>query len=201
MLRGLASAIRLLTVLPLPNPPGGGFWARLLASGEHFDAGWALPFFPVVGGIVGLIAAESAATRGVDQLGPTPDISPAAGKPVAATPATGGPADTPAAAPRKPSALPAEMLVTQPGLPGPFAQARAMPQGQAIPQRPPSFPELPQVAVSSGVQPPISAPQFEEPHLPASDTVTAEPAALWRRMGVSQPGQCCTPSRANSSRR
>ena len=57
MLRGLASAIRLLTALPLPNPQGDGVGARLLASGEHFDAGWALPFFPVAGGLVGLIAA------------------------------------------------------------------------------------------------------------------------------------------------
>jgi len=60
---------------------------------------WAEPPAELEDSVVGLIAAESAATRGVDQLGPTPDISPAAGKPVAATPATGGPADTPAAAP------------------------------------------------------------------------------------------------------
>lgn len=96
--------------------------------------------------------------------------------------------------PRKPNVLPAEMLVTQPGLPGPFAQARAMPQGQAIPQRPPSMPELPKIeepALSSGVAPVMAAPQFgtaqfEEPLLPTtdSDTVTAEPAALWRRMGA-----------------
>lgn len=95
--------------------------------------------------------------------------------------------------PRKPSSLPAEMLVTQPGLPGPFAQARSMPQGQAIPQRPPSMPELPvleEPAISSGVAPVMAAPQFEaaqfdEPLLATdSDTVTAEPAALWRRMGA-----------------
>jgi uncharacterized RDD family membrane protein YckC len=99
----------------------------------------------------------------------------------------------PMSQPRKPNALPAEMLVTQPGLPGPFAQARAMPQGQAIPQRP-SMPELPKIeepASSSGVAPVMAAPQFEaaqfeEPLLSSadSDTVTAEPAALWRRVGA-----------------
>ncbi len=78
----------------------------------------------------------------------------------------------------KPRALPAEMLVTQPGLPGPFAQARVMPQNPSIPQRPPSMPELP--ALSSGVQP-----VFEEPLLPGEGpTITAEPAALWRRTGA-----------------
>lgn len=94
----------------------------------------------------------------------------------------------PMSPPRKPNALPAEMLVTQPGLPGPFAQARAMPQGQAIPQRPPSMPELPKIeepGVSSGDAPVFAAPQFEAPLLSGdSDTVTAEPAALWRRVGA-----------------
>ena len=55
-----------------------------------------------------------------------------------------------------------------------------MPQNQAIPQRPPSLPEMPALG---------AAPQFEEAHFEAgqaaqSDTVTAEPAALWRRVGA-----------------
>lgn len=87
----------------------------------------------------------------------------------------------------RPTALPAEMLVTQPSLPGPFAQARAMPQNKAIPQRPPSMPELPRVVapVSSGQGPVFAAPSFEEPLLPGEGpTITAEPAALWRRTGA-----------------
>ncbi len=87
---------------------------------------------------------------------------------------------TPVATVPKPAALPAEMMVTQPGLPGPFAQARGMPQNQAIPQRPPSLPELPRVAA-----PAAPKPVFEEPLLPGEGpVVTAEPAALWRRTGA-----------------
>ena len=66
-----------------------------------------------------------------------------------------------------------------------------MPQNQAIPQRPPSVPELPQIAVAplgapTSMQPVFASPAFEEPLLRANerDTVTAEPAALWRRMGA-----------------
>ena len=87
---------------------------------------------------------------------------------------------TPVATVPRPAALPAEMMVTQPGLPGPFAQARGMPQNQAIPQRPPSLPELPRVAA-----PAAPRPVFEEPLLPGEGpVVTAEPAALWRRTGA-----------------
>ena len=96
----------------------------------------------------------------------------------------------PAAAPRKPNALPAELLVTQPGLPGPFAQAREMPHGQSIPQRPVSLPELRQVNApdpslqpASGEAPRFEQPDFEEGEL-GSDTVTAEPASWWRRTGA-----------------
>ena len=89
---------------------------------------------------------------------------------------------------RKPSALPAEMLVTQPGLPGPFAHARAMPQPQAIPTRSPSMPEVAQVVPpppeGTGPQSAFGAPQFDDALLSPSDTVTAEPAALWRRLGA-----------------
>jgi uncharacterized RDD family membrane protein YckC len=45
-----------------------------------------------------------------------------------------------------------------------------------VPERPQSLPELP--AVSSGVQPALAAPQE------SADAVTAEPAALWRRIGA-----------------
>ena len=93
--------------------------------------------------------------------------------PAAAIPRTFTPAPSPVPQ-RKPVALPAEMLVTQPGLPGPFAQARAMPQPQAVPTGPPSMHELAQVA----------APQFEDPLVSTSDTVTAEPAGLLRRVGA-----------------
>ena len=116
---------------------------------------------------------------------PEPRTAPAA----PAAPRTFTPAPMPP--PRQPNQLPAELLVTQPGLPGPFAQARAMPQNPAIPQRPPSLPELPRAhAPDSGQQPAHdAAPQFEDAHFEAapgeaSDTVTAEPAALWRRLGA-----------------
>lgn len=91
--------------------------------------------------------------------------------------------------------LPPEMLVTQPGLPGPFA-ARGMPANKAIPQRPASLPEMPvQQAplLPSTQQPPPpppttgQAPAFEStPHFETADerTVTAEPASLWRRVGA-----------------
>jgi len=87
----------------------------------------------------------------------------------------------PAPAARAPNELPREMLVTQPGLPGPFA-ARQMPVNQAIPQRPPSMPELPAVAPARASVP--AMPAFEQPLVHADDTVTAEPAALWRRSGA-----------------
>jgi adenosylcobinamide-GDP ribazoletransferase len=57
MLGGLASALRLLTVLPLPNLGGSGVLARATASGEHFSARAALPFFPLAGALVGAVAA------------------------------------------------------------------------------------------------------------------------------------------------
>jgi uncharacterized RDD family membrane protein YckC len=105
-----------------------------------------------------------------------------------ATPArTFTPQATPAPQ-RKPNALPAEMLVTQPGVPGPFAQSRGTPQAQAIPQRPAPVTDQPKVPA---VRPPVGgpvfeAPQFEEPLIPvtAGNMVTAEPAALWRRVGA-----------------
>lgn len=92
---------------------------------------------------------------------------------------------SPAAAARKPNALPAELLVTQPGLPGPFAQAREMPQGQSIPQRPASMPELQATSLQPALDkaPRFEQPDFEEGEL-GSDTVTAEPASWWRRTGA-----------------
>ncbi len=90
----------------------------------------------------------------------------------------------PPAPPRKPNALPAELLVTQPGLPGPFA-ARELPHHQAVPLRPPSLPELPRAHAPASD---LHAPQFEQAHFEestvSSDTVIAEPAALWRRLGA-----------------
>ena len=57
---------------------------------------WAEPPTELEDSVVGLITAESAATRGEDQVAGTPEISPAPG-----TPTSGGPAaDTPNAAPR-----------------------------------------------------------------------------------------------------
>lgn len=100
----------------------------------------------------------------------------------AAQPRSFTPPPAPAAPPvPRPAALPPEMLVTQPGMPGPF-QARGMPHPQAIPQRPPSMPELPRVQAKSPV---FAAAQFEAALLPAEGgTVTAEPAWLWRRTGA-----------------
>jgi uncharacterized RDD family membrane protein YckC len=68
------------------------------------------------------------------------------------------PRPPPPAAARPPNPLPTELLVTQPGMPGPFA-ARELSAAQ---------------------------PKIEQPSSPAasSDTVTAEPAALWRRVGA-----------------
>jgi uncharacterized RDD family membrane protein YckC len=90
------------------------------------------------------------------------------------------------------------MLVTQPGLPGPFAQARALPTAVAVPQRPASLPEMPQVTVKrepaiedlvpSFPDAPASAraPQVADAAQRRSDAgmVRAEPAALWRRLGA-----------------
>ena len=73
---------------------------------------WAEPPAELEDSVVGLIAAESAGTRGEDQVGaPTFDISPAAGTPAASAPA----AETPLAAPRDDRPFP----VT--GDPGPLA--------------------------------------------------------------------------------
>jgi uncharacterized RDD family membrane protein YckC len=103
------------------------------------------------------------------------------------------PPPAPAALPVAPQ-LPSEMLVTQPGLPGPFANARGMPQGKAVPQRPPSLPELPaqrtpppQTALApelpaTAQRPAFGAPSFEAAAGPSG--VTAEPASLWRRVGA-----------------
>ncbi|MFO0597902.1 MAG: RDD family protein [Myxococcaceae bacterium] len=115
---------------------------------------------------------------------PEPKTKPAAPAAVARPPA-------PTTAPPAP-VLPAEMLVTQPGLPGPFGKARGMPQGQAIPQRAPSLTDLP--AQQRGTPPAAapapatsSRPQFETPSFEnpvGNDQVFAEPAALWRRLGA-----------------
>jgi uncharacterized RDD family membrane protein YckC len=109
-------------------------------------------------------------------------------KTVPAVMTTRSPTPAPVPAARAPSltalppapTLPAEMLVTQPGLPGPFA-ARGLPQGQAVPQRPPSLPELRVPA-----PPPEPTPAFvPAPVAPAHELgVTAEPASLWRRVGA-----------------
>jgi uncharacterized RDD family membrane protein YckC len=77
------------------------------------------------------------------------------------------------------------MLVTQPGAPGPFAQQRA-PQPQPQIQLAPLGAST---SVSPSLAPPTSepvfeAPQFDEPRIASGDTVTAEPAALWRRTGA-----------------
>lgn len=77
--------------------------------------------------------------------------------------------------------LPREMMVTQPGFPGPFANARVMPQGQSVPQRPPSLDEFP---AQSAEQPNLVMPAASEAVLPGVHTVTAEPASLWRRLGA-----------------
>ena len=67
---------------------------------------WAEPPTELEDSVVGLITAESAATRGEDQVAGTPEISPAPGTPTSGTPTSGGPAsggpaaDAPAAAPR-----------------------------------------------------------------------------------------------------
>jgi uncharacterized RDD family membrane protein YckC len=86
--------------------------------------------------------------------------------------------------PPKPAVLPPEMLVTQPGLPGPFAQARAVQGNPAVPARPPSLPELPRAAEPAA--PSFEAAAFDAPTAaPANDdVVTAEPASLWRRTGA-----------------
>jgi len=86
----------------------------------------------------------------------------------------------PAPADRAPNELPRELLVTQPNLPGPFA-ARQLPEKQTIPQRP-STPERPAVAPGRASMP--AMPTFDEPLVRSEDTVTAEPAALWRRSGA-----------------
>ena len=87
--------------------------------------------------------------------------------------------------------LPAEMLVTQQGLPGPFARARELPQGQAVPQRPPSLRDLPlQQQAPAPARAPVARPP--SPALEAQPVestgahahVTAEPASLWRRCGA-----------------
>ncbi len=84
------------------------------------------------------------------------------------------PAQRPAAAlvlPRAAHALPAAMLVTQPGVPGPFAHARELSPPQAALERP---------AVAAVT----AAPKPEQPLRLGSDAVTAEPASLWRRTGA-----------------
>jgi uncharacterized RDD family membrane protein YckC len=86
-----------------------------------------------------------------------------------------------AAPPPKPAVLPPSMLVTQPGLPGPFAAAREIHENPSIPQRPASLPEVPRVAEPAPVAP---APVFDEPVAARGDVVTAEPASLWRRTGA-----------------
>ncbi|MDP3155718.1 MAG: RDD family protein [Archangium sp.] len=131
----------------------------------------------------GALVPEGQSTPNRPQPALRPATAPAAHAAPAVAAAAPAPAParsfTPVATVPKPAALPAEMLVTQPGLPGPFAQARGMPQNQAIPQRPPSLPALPRVAA------PQARPVFEEPLLPGEGpVVTAEPAALWRRTGA-----------------
>lgn len=94
--------------------------------------------------------------------------------------------------------LPPEMLVTQPGLPGPFARARALPQQQAVPERPNSVPEM-EAATAPQRRIPGAPPAAEAPVASAAPvaapvpaaaarveagTVSAEPAALWRRLGA-----------------
>lgn len=100
-----------------------------------------------------------------------------------AAPRSFTPPPAPAPVPR-PAQLPPEMLVTQPGAPGPFAQGRGAPP-PAPPQRTPSRPEMPREPQPVSEEPVFAAPQFDEPQLSkSSDTVTAEPAALWRRTGA-----------------
>ncbi|HEY0880412.1 MAG TPA: RDD family protein [Archangium sp.] len=86
-----------------------------------------------------------------------------------------------AAPPPKPAVLPPSMLVTQPGLPGPFAAAREIQENPSIPQRPASLPELPRVAEPASMP---EAPVFDDPVAAREDVVTAEPASLWRRTGA-----------------
>lgn len=77
--------------------------------------------------------------------------------------------------PRAPAVLPRELMVTQPALPGPFA-GRHLATNLALPAPEPE----PVVAVASAVQP-----KFDESARDrVDDTVTAEPAALWRRTGA-----------------
>ncbi len=72
------------------------------------------------------------------------------------------PRPPPPAAARAPNPLPNELLVTQPGMPGPF------------------------VARELSEPLPAAQPKSVQPSSPAanSDMVTAEPAALWRRVGA-----------------
>lgn len=109
-----------------------------------------------------------------------------------AAPRSFTPPPAPAPVPR-PAQLPPEMMVTQPGAPGPFMQSRSAPPTPAPMQRAPSRPELPRPPSRTELPPapePVSEgpvfapPQFDEPQLASSDTVTAEPAALWRRTGA-----------------
>ncbi|MGV3619182.1 MAG: RDD family protein [Archangium sp.] len=65
----------------------------------------------------------------------------------------------PQGAPRRAAVLPPEMLVTQPGTPGPFAQKAARPA-------------------------PAPKPVESAARVTENDVVRAEPAALWRRMGA-----------------
>jgi uncharacterized RDD family membrane protein YckC len=110
---------------------------------------------------------------------PEPRTTPAGN----AAPRSFTPPPAPAPVPR-PAGLPAEMLVTQPGQPGPFAPGRVASQQQ--PQI-----ELAPLGASTSVQgahapaaPVFEAPQFDEPRAANGDTVTAEPASLWRRTGA-----------------
>lgn len=130
---------------------------------------------------------------GEDELEPhdEPKTVPASTNVPMAAPVAKSPsyATLPPAAPR----LPPEMLVTQPGLPGPFKAAREMPQNKAVPQRPASLPELPVQQAPLVQQPPEpppttgQRPAFEAaPNFEAAEerAVTAEPASLWRRVGA-----------------
>ena len=106
---------------------------------------------------------------------PEPRTTPAGN----AAPRSFTPPPAPAPVPR-PAGLPAEMLVTQPGAPGPFAPGRSAPQI-----------ELAALGASTSLhgahapaEPVFEAPKFDEPRAASSDTVTAEPASLWRRSGA-----------------
>ncbi len=109
---------------------------------------------------------------------PEPRTTPAGN----AAPRSFTPPPAPAPVPR-PAGLPAEMLVTQPGAPGPFAPGRSAPQQPQI--------ELAALGASTSLhgahapaEPVFEAPKFDEPRAASSDTVTAEPASLWRRSGA-----------------